>query len=520
MKKCLYFLIIAALTAIYNTSAAHSPTWTDGIACIIYSHCTNCHNDNGIAPFSLMTYNDVYQNRFAIQASVAAKSMPPFPPKQDKQQYAHANTLDQHEIDEITDWVNNFAPLGNANQIPTPPVYTAGAQLSNPDKVLQIPTYTVNTTTDLYRCFVLPLNNANQEFIQQIEVIPGNRDIVHHALVFQDTSSIPINLDAADPIPGYTAFGSTGSATSKLVLGYTPGQGLFNYAQGFGARIAPNSYIVIQIHYPGGVSNKVDSTKVLLKYGPSMLRNLSSAAILNHNSTLVNGPLTIPANTVKTFNNQFFVANNTVVTGVLPHMHLIGKSIKAISVSPSSDTTVLVDIPEWDFHWQGFYQFQKPLLIPAGSTLYGEATYDNTSNNPNNPNNPPLTVVKGEGTSDEMFLIYFNFAPYIAGDTNIIVDTSSHFVHAVSCQTPTSIQPSFKHNSIELFPNPANDKLYISGLDNQSEVQLFSVNGKVISSTTLQPNMPLQISDLTTGVYYIQIQLSNGQMLYRKFVKN
>ena len=138
--------LIIALTAFVltlNSAKAHNPTWTDGIACIIYSHCTSCHNQNGIAPFTLMTYNDVFQNRFSIAASIQSKSMPPFPASQDKRKYAHANTLSDHEIDEIVDWVNNFAPLGDANNIPTPPIYASGYQITNPDFVGQIQTYTV-----------------------------------------------------------------------------------------------------------------------------------------------------------------------------------------------------------------------------------------------------------------------------------------------------------------------------------------------------------------------------------------
>jgi hypothetical protein len=244
---------------------AHNATWTDGIACIIYSHCTSCHNPNGIAPFSLTTYNDVYQNRLSIAASIQARSMPPYPPNTSKRKYAHSNTLAQHEIDEIVDWVNGFAPLGNASNIPTPPTYPV-YQLANPDVVLQIPTYTVNTQEDLYRVFVMPANNSTLKYIQNIEVVPGNRSIVHHALIFQDTSTVPLNLDNADPLPGYTAFGGTGSTSSRLIFGYTPGQGVNTYPPGFGAALLPNSYICIQIHYPGGISNQVDSTQIRIKY--------------------------------------------------------------------------------------------------------------------------------------------------------------------------------------------------------------------------------------------------------------
>ena len=53
------------------------------------------------------------------------------------------------------------------------------------------------------------------------------------------------------------------------------------------------------------------------------------------------------------------VTTNRTLTGIMPHMHLIGKSIKAYCVTPTNDTIHLIDIPEWDFHWQYFYQFQN-----------------------------------------------------------------------------------------------------------------------------------------------------------------
>ena len=492
---------------------AHNPTWTDGIACIIYSHCTSCHNPKGIAPFSLATYNDVYMNRYSVAASIQAGSMPPFPPSQKKQRYAHANTLSDHEIKEIADWVNNFAPLGDANAVPTPPTYNNGYSLVNPDVVLQIPTYTVNTTKDLYRCFVLPLNNSSAQFIRQIEVVPGSRDMVHHALIFQDTSQKPLNLDNADPLPGYTAFGGTGSSSSVLITGYTPGQALFEYPQGFGAKVNAKSYIIIQIHYPGGISNRKDSTQVRIKYGSGTLRNISTAPILNHAVSLKNGPLSIPPNVVKTFYAEYKINANATVTAVFPHMHLIGRSIKAYFVSPAKDTTWLVDIPEWDFHWQGFYGFQKPIYVPAGSTLYGEATYDNTTANPNNPNNPPITVNQGEGTADEMFLIYFNFTGYQPGDENIIIDTSSHYVHHASCFNTTGAY-SFHQREIMLSPNPVQDYLSIRGPQGSFRASLYSGEGRVVLEQDVVKGTPLDMTALPAGVYYLRLQSEDSGVRY------
>ncbi len=517
--KLVYLLIIFIMS--YFKVYAHSPTWTDGIACIIYSHCTNCHNPKGIAPFSLVSYNDVYQNRLSIAASVQSKSMPPFPPNQSKRKLAHANNLTQHEIEDIVEWVSNFAPLGDANKIPSPPTFNSNYQINNPSKVIQIPTYTVNTSNDLYRCFTLPLNNLNQEFIESIEVVPGNRDIVHHALVFQDTSLTPLNMDNADPLPGYSAFGSTGSASSRLVFGYTPGQGAFNYPNGFGARIQPNSYIVLQIHYPGGISNQKDSTQVRIKYGSASLRNMSTQAILNHTSTLVNGPLIIPPNQIKTFNNQLPISSNVILTGVMPHMHLLGKRIKSFAVNPIGDTIHLIDVPDWDFHWQGFYQFQKPVLIPKGSMLYGEATYDNTTNNIYNPKSPPDTIRQGEGTDDEMFLVYFNFAGYQTGDTSIIIDTSDHFNHDSSCYP--KVIGSISHLSsrnFEIFPNPIQKDFVIQTDFKKISYELFDSEGKlIIKKGFFISNETQKLEGISKGTYYLKIITDTYQIFYKKIQK-
>lgn len=511
--KFMKFILLFLLLFSFKNSKAHTPTWTDGIACIVYAHCTSCHNPKGIAPFSLTRYEDVFANRFSIAASVQAGSMPPFPPSQKNRKYAHANTLSAHEKQEILDWVNNFAPLGDVDNIPAPPVYNSNFQMNEPDLILQIPNYTVNTNNDLYRVFVLPLNNAEQLFIKQIEIVPGNRNIVHHALVFQDTSSLPIQLDLNDPLPGYSAFGSTGSSSSKLITGYTPGQGVIEYPPGFGAALLPRSNLCIQIHYPGGISNKVDSTQIRLKFGPNTLRNITTVAALNHTTSLLNGPLFIPANTVKTFYSKIRVPTNRTITGVMPHMHLLGKSIKSFAVSPGGDTIHLVDIPEWDFHWQGFYTFQKPVLIPAGSELFGEATYDNTSNNIHNPNSPPRDVRQGEGTDDEMMLIYFNLASYLPGDTSIIVDTSSHFAHKNNCD-PNEL--SINADEISIFPNPNKGQFTIDGISGGFDIILYAVNGQqVYERKKLFGKSTLTIQNLAAGAYYMEINIENKIIHYK-----
>ncbi|MCS7085425.1 MAG: hypothetical protein RMM53_06515, partial [Bacteroidia bacterium] len=129
---------------------------------------------------------------------------------------------------------------------------------------------------------------------------------------------------------------------------------------------------------------------------------------------------------VKTFYNSLTINNNISVLGLAPHMHLIGRSMKVFSVL-GNDTVKLINIPDWNFAWQGFYTPQKLIKIPAGSAIKAISVYDNTPNNPFNPSNPPQLVRSGESTYDEMLLCYFTYVNYQPGDENVwLTDTTKN----------------------------------------------------------------------------------------------
>jgi hypothetical protein len=502
---------------------AQVPTWNNDVACIIYSHCSSCHNPTSIGFGDFSDYTTVKSMAGAIKNAVMAKRMPPYPPDTKAANYIHERLLSTTEIDLIKDWVDNNSPLGTGVS-PIAPVYSGGSAIISPDLVIRMPTYTVNTLTgDLYRNFVVPTNLLADNKIKSIEVVPGNRGIVHHALIFQDGSNIPASLDALDPGPGYTS-GGTGSNSSELVFGWVPGQGVQEYPNGFGMKLAGGTNIILQIHYPFGVVNELDSTKVFFKFDNSATRNILSDPTLNHGATLQNGPLFIPANTTKQFVEKFTVPADFTVFGVAPHMHKVGTAIKAFAVKPVTlDTTVLIDIPKWDFNWQGTYNFQQPIKIPTGTTLYAIAQYNNTASNPNNPNNPPLDVSKGEATTDEMMLVYFNYTAYQLGDENIIVDTASHETHFNNCTTvnvPLSIQ-TVKQNKLIIYPNPSQGNFIISHfLSNQNQFVIYDYLGrKVFEQHNLSSNEYVSTASLVKGCYMVKIiDMENGFQITSKLV--
>jgi len=490
---------------------AQNATWNDNVACIMYTRCTSCHHDGGIAPFSLMTYDNAVATAYGVLHAVNTGSMPPWPPDPNYRSFAHERVLTQQEIDIINEWVTGGMPLGSGIP-PMPPVYDNPEAITSPDLVLTMPNFTVSSVgNDVYRCFVIPSGLLQDRYIREIEVVPGNREAVHHVLLYQDVSATPALLDAADPGPGYTSFGGTGSSASVLIGGWVPGQGKKVYPGSMGVKIPAGASIVMQVHYPATANGQQDQTKVNIKFASGNVREVSILAPLNHGG-LNEGPLIIPANTVRTFTANYLIpAVNLTVLDVAAHMHLIGKSIKAWAVTPLGVTIPLIDIPEWDFHWQGMYDYRQPLRIPAGSLLYSTATYDNTSANPNNPNNPPQMVTVGESTTDEMMLIYFGYTIHFPGDENIVIDTSTTVqTHnncdfmAVGVEDAPGVQP------FSAWPNPTDGMVRLGlpdGLD--GTVSVTDMMGRMVMSQRLTGHA-VDLSGLVDGLYHLTVRTDGG----------
>lgn len=515
MKK---LFLVAVLATIAPSIYAQSPNWADDVANILYGKCTNCHHPGGIAPFSLITYNDAANVAPNIQNAVTMRRMPPWPPDTAYTRFAHERVLTQQEITTIDNWVTAGFPSGNISNAPPAPTYTAGPVISNPDLAAQMQTYTVNTATDLYRCFVVPSGIMQDEYITKVEVVPGNRPIVHHVLVYQDVQSTCVTLDNNDPGPGYTSFGGVGSNTATLIAGWVPGQGVYELPPNMGIKLEANSYIIMQIHYPSGTFNQTDSTQVRFTFSSGVVRNVTLVPAINHATSLTNGPLLIPANTARTFNAQVAISSPVTLISVAPHMHLIGKSIWSWAVDPSGDTIPLISIPDWNFHWQGFYTYRQPVVIPGNSMVYASAYYDNTANNPNNPNNPPQLVTAGEATDDEMMVIYYAYLPYQPGDENIIIDSI----------VLNSIQQNAYQNIIRTpqlydpYPVPTSGNTpvavgYFIPEVSSVVLQLFDQNGRLVrewnrgSQSAGLYRMDVAIADLPAGTYTISLNTGNAR---------
>ena len=59
---------------------------------------------------------------------------------------------------------------------------------------------------------------------------------------------------------------------------------------------------------------------------------------------------------------------DVTVIGVAPHMHYLGREMKAWATTPDGKTVPLIWIKDWDFNWQGQYFYKQPLRLPKASS--------------------------------------------------------------------------------------------------------------------------------------------------------
>jgi len=420
-------LAAAAVAGGYTTSAATSArpkaavkaasagiTYSKDIAPIVYQNCTSCHRGGEVAPFSLSNYDEVKHHAATMAAVTQSRYMPPWKAAPDGGKFAGERRLTEAQIATIKKWVDAGMPEGNPADLPSAPHYTSGWMLGEPDAVVQPhAAYPVPADgDDVYRCFVIPTSYTENRYLSGLEVHPGNGKIVHHIIVYLDTTGAARERDAQDPGPGYTSFGGPGFRPSGALGGWAPGNDPMMVPAGDGILLPKGADIVMQIHYHKDGKPESDLSKIGLYFSKAPVdKRVRTMQIMQPFLNIQPGDTHYRAKTNMT------VPADVHVLDVLPHMHLVGHDIAVSAVAPGKAPQSLVSVPNWDFNWQTRYTFKQPIALPKDTRIDVVAHYNNTADNPRNPNTPPKLVKWGEQTTDEMCIA---FVSYTIDDEHLI----------------------------------------------------------------------------------------------------
>ena len=117
-----FFALLAALRAIVLPAAnAQTITFSEQIAPIVYNNCSKCHRPGKVAPFSLLSYDDVNRHAAQIAAVTKRRFMPPWLPEPGYGDFADAKRLTDAQIETLARWAKSGTLEGAAADLPPAP---------------------------------------------------------------------------------------------------------------------------------------------------------------------------------------------------------------------------------------------------------------------------------------------------------------------------------------------------------------------------------------------------------------
>jgi len=459
MTRYLVILLLTGLTAL-GTEVTPSPsvtadqgslvTFNKDVLPILQNNCQSCHRPSGIAPMSLLTYENARPWAKAIKAAVVNKQMPPWFADPHFADYRNAPKLTADNIKTLVAWADSGSKEGDVSDKPAEsPKWQDGWRIK-PDVVVSMAEaqlVAANGPGEVKEYFI-PNPFKEDTWVTSIEIRPGNPSVVHHAIVqvpdataqnrivrlvatptaaAANAQGVPADAAAMEKVLlerinftqsfGGQGIGSYSDTFARLQERQT-GQGIFMtmeavYAPGSqpmdfrytdSAKLVPGGKpIRLEVHYQPNGELTTDQTMVgfTLAKSPAPRRFVMMAP---EHLVDIRKPIPAGASNYETRGELKF--NEDVdLAWFMPHMHLRGKDMTYRLIFPDGrEQTVLS--ANFSFHWQLGYELEKPIKVPKGTRLVVTAHHDNSANNALNPA-PGQAVQWGDLTAQEMMLPWF-----------------------------------------------------------------------------------------------------------------
>ena len=355
------------------------------VAPILEAKCVACHQEGGIGPFAMSSYDMVKGFSPMIREVIRTDRMPPYHADPHVGKFSDDKRLTPAQVKTLVHWIEAGAQRGGGVD-PLAAVHHVAAEwpLGKPDLVLNVPAYTIPATgvVDYQRPAMMnPLTEG--KWIRASTVKPGSRQGVHHLLTGW-MAEMPANGRSSETkwqggVGGY-AVGSESTIAPKNIGTYLP----------------PGGAIGFQAHYTPFGKEEVDKSQIALYFydkPPEMIM---------HNVVIMDPTIMIPANAGRHMETAYVkFPKEALLYSAFPHAHYRAYSSDLWIEYPDGKQKLLLSLPRYDFNWQRDYTFAEPVKVPAGARLIAHYVYDNSKRNPSNPD-ASIQVSWGEQSFQEM----------------------------------------------------------------------------------------------------------------------
>lgn len=412
-------------------SIAGNYTYHADVRPIIEKRCAGCHEEGGIAPFPLGSYDQVVPVAAAAAFAVDSGAMPPWPPTVGYTRLDSPRVLAPEEKNILLSWLRGDLREGDPADYRVPEGVTE-AEPPDFDLELRLPqAYTPTLRPDDHRCFAIEWPLDEFSYVTDVDVVPDQQAEVHHVIVsIAEPEDAPLYYAAGgeDGRPGWHCLGAgsvPGAPLPRQIGGWVPGAGRELAPAGTGVGVRPGSVLVVQMHYNTLVAEPAPDQSTVLLATAGRVERPSSVFLALNPSWLQPGGMPIPAGDPDVHHEVTFparalarifgeavelgIADSWVLHRALLHMHTLGKSGRITLLREDGTEQVLLDIRHWDFNWQGTYLFEREQLIQPGDQIRLECNWDNSQENQpfvDGAQRQARYVEWGDGTNDEMCVMF------------------------------------------------------------------------------------------------------------------
>jgi hypothetical protein len=420
-------LAVVAASSGVGLRAQHAPvtvagevTFTRDIAPILQRSCQNCHRPDGVAPMSLITYEDVrpWARAIKTRTSIGPKAgvMPPWYIEKNVgiQKYKNDPSLSDLEIAKIAKWADSGAPRGNPADMPAAKSFAGDDSwaIGTPDLVVSTKELTVQGTAP--------------DWWGEIEAVPTDlpEDRYVSALQIREVNDVPKDGGGRATVGGRYVFhhmiwatdtgGGDGVNTPWPV--HEVGRGADFFPPEAGRLLRKGSKIISNsVHLHSNGRDTKARLEIAFKFHPVGYQPTVKAS---QSRSLGNGlDISIkPMEANQQLHAYTVLTEHTKVTSFEPHLHAPGARMCLEAIWGINIQTLTC--AGYDHNWVRGYDYADDAtpLLPKGTILHIIGYMDNSPTNKNVPDprnwqgsgnrsvaNMFIDLGQGVALSDEQF---------------------------------------------------------------------------------------------------------------------
>jgi hypothetical protein len=315
-------------------------TYNDDVYPIVRDKCARCHVSGGVAPMSLVTYEDAFPWGESIRAELVASHMPPATADDGYGEVRRAHTLSPKETDVLLTWATGGNPRGAIDQQLPAIVLKNEWALGRPDLAIPMPSaFELDANTmEVTREFTLATATSEARWVRAVDLLPGTPSMVRSAVI------------------------SVKGAPERVLARWLPGQDPESI-EGAALRLPAGAELVARIHYKKTwqFEGKAlsDRSTVGVYFAPAAARELTSVSVASS---------ALPTTAGQTVRFSKTIDEDVQALALSPDVVPDNVTLQVEAIRPDGSRAPLVRFaarPDWNRR----YWFAKPVALPRGTRI-------------------------------------------------------------------------------------------------------------------------------------------------------